>query len=229
MSARREARLEALLVDHGGVLTTPITTSFAAFCIATGVGPDRLRDVLAAAYAVDPTGRQDGASPDGPGSLVAALELGRIDVVEFDRMLAHWLSQGLPEPLEPEDLSARMFAGLRPDDRMRGAVAEARRRGFRTAMVSNTWGLRPMEDGLGELFDGVILSGVEGVRKPFPEIFLLAATRLGVAPEACVFVDDIRANVEGARAVGMAAVLHRDVAITLPRLEKLLGVRLSRP
>jgi HAD superfamily hydrolase (TIGR01509 family) len=96
-------------------------------------------------------------------------------------------------------------------------------------MVSNTWGLRPMEDVVGDLFDRVILSGVEGVRKPFPEIFLLAAARLGVAPEACVFVDDIPTNVDGARAVGMAGVLHRDASITIPRLETLLGVGLRRP
>jgi putative hydrolase of the HAD superfamily len=65
-----------------------------------------------------------------------------------------------------------------------------------------------------------------GVHKPKPEIFLLAAERLGIEPGDCVFVDDLRENVAGAEAVGMTAVLHRDPDETLPRLEELLGVRL---
>jgi FMN phosphatase YigB (HAD superfamily) len=42
-----------------------------------------------------------------------------------------------------------------------------------------------------------------------------------------VFVDDIAVNVEGARAVGMAGVLHRHPDLTIPKLEELLGVKLS--
>ena len=45
--------------------------------------------------------------------------------------------------------------------------------------------------------------------KPGPEIFRLAADRLGLPPEACVFVDDWDKNVDAARAVGMHGVLHR--------------------
>ena len=45
--------------------------------------------------------------------------------------------------------------------------------------------------------------------KPRPEIFRLAADRLGLPPAACVFVDDWDKNVDAARAVGMQAVLHR--------------------
>ena len=80
---------------------------------------------------------------------------------------------------------------------------------------------------MNSLFDEEIRSGQVGVRKPGPEIYRLAAERLGVEPEACLFVDDIPANVEGARAVGMWGLLHRDPAITVPKLESLLGVSLS--
>jgi FMN phosphatase YigB (HAD superfamily) len=45
--------------------------------------------------------------------------------------------------------------------------------------------------------------------KPIAAIFRLAAERLGLPPEACVFVDDWDQNVEAARALGMTAVLHR--------------------
>ena len=47
--------------------------------------------------------------------------------------------------------------------------------------------------------------------------------RVGVEPERCVFVDDLRENCAGAEAVGMTAILHRDAAATVARLEELLG------
>lgn len=59
------------------------------------------------------------------------------------------------------------------------------------------------------LFDDIVVSAEVGMAKPKPEIFRLAAERLGLPSEACVFVDDWDQNVEAARAVGMQAVLHR--------------------
>ena len=78
-----------------------------------------------------------------------------------------------------------------------------------------------------DMFDAVVISGEVGLHKPEPEIFRLGAERLGVAPEECVFVDDLRENCAGAEAVGMAAILHRGADTTVPELESLLGVRLS--
>jgi putative hydrolase of the HAD superfamily len=56
---------------------------------------------------------------------------------------------------------------------------------------------------------------------------MLGAERLGLRPEECVFVDDLRENCQGAEEVGMTAVLHRGADKTLPVLEKLLGVPLG--
>jgi putative hydrolase of the HAD superfamily len=64
------------------------------------------------------------------------------------------------------------------------------------------------------------------MRKPEERIFLLAAQRLGLPPEECVFIDDIQANVDAAEALGMAGVLHRDAAATTARLAGLLGLPL---
>jgi putative hydrolase of the HAD superfamily len=234
-------RFRALLVDYGGVLTTPIGVSFARFCVETGVSPERFKAVLAGAYAdhslIGSPGVSGGDEPDGlpaawhTGDLVADAETGRITQEEFERRLAAALSDGLAEPLEPVDLGLRLFASLQPDHAMRSAVAAAHARGFRTVMVSNTWGAIRSEQVqlIDELFDDVVRSDEVGVRKPDPEIYLLAAARAAAAPEACVFVDDIPVNVEGARAVGMAGVLHRDAAITIPRLQDLLGVGLTLP
>ena len=72
-----------------------------------------------------------------------------------------------------------------------------------------------------------MISGDVGLHKPQPEIYMLGAERLGVAAERCVFVDDLRENVEGAEAVGMAGVLHRDSAETIRQLERLLAISLT--
>jgi epoxide hydrolase-like predicted phosphatase len=209
------------LVDYGGVLTTSVTTSFAEFCVATGVSPERMKGLMGAAYG----SAQDPADPDA--DLISSLERGTLPTDQFDRRLAALLSEGLARPLDPTDLSARMLAGIRPDERMIEAVRAARRQGVSTGLVSNTWNLEASPSASLDIFDVRVRSGEEGVRKPEPEIYLRAADRLGLSPEECVFVDDLPANVEGAVAVGMAGVLHRDATITIPKLEALLGLSLT--
>jgi epoxide hydrolase-like predicted phosphatase len=222
---REGSPYRALLVDYGGVLTTSVTTSFAMFCVSTGVDPARLKALLGAAYAGRPA-QEDPAADAGPG-LVEALETGAMPTEEFDRRLAAVLSEGLDPPLDPSNLTARMLGGIRPDERMIAAVRRARSAGIRTGLISNTWNLEASPSASLDLFDVRVLSGEEGVRKPDPEIYRRAARKLGVDPAECVFVDDLPSNVEGARAVGMAGVLHRDAAITIPKLESLLGVKLA--
>jgi putative hydrolase of the HAD superfamily len=220
----KEGRYGALLVDYGGVLTSPISASFAEFCLATGVSPERLRLVLAVAYRGDPGG---GELPEGLEDLVPAVETGRMSVEEFNDRLAAILSEGLARPVEGIDLTTRLSGGAAQDERMIDAVRTARINGIRTALVSNTWGIRETPPWYDDVFDAVLLSGQEGLRKPEPEIFRLAARRVGAQPTACVFVDDIAANVEGARAVGMTGVVHRHADITIPKLEELLGIGLG--
>ena len=70
-----------------------------------------------------------------------------------------------------------------------------------------------------------VISGEVGLHKPQPEIYLLACERLGVEPAEAVFVDDLRENCDGAEAVGMTAVLHRDPAETVPELERAARAR----
>ena len=215
----------ALVVDFGGVLTTSITTSFAAFCLETGVRPDRLSKLVSTAYVA---AGESGVPAADMHDLIRGVETGRIDVDEFDRRLAAALSEGLARPVEPAGLTARLFEQLRPDDRMRAAVRRAHEHGLKTCLLSNTWG--PPGRGASEyesLFDAIVRSHEAGIRKPDAAIYLLAADRLGVEPKECVFVDDVPANVDGARAVGMAGVLHKDAAITIPKLEELFGIPLS--
>jgi epoxide hydrolase-like predicted phosphatase len=160
---------------------------------------------------------QDPAAREALGDL----ETGRATEAEFEARFAPLL--GVPA----EGLISRLFAGMRPEERMFEGVAAARRAGVRTGLVSNSWG----EEGydrtrFAELFDAVVISGEIGIRKPAPEIYALAAERLGRPPERCVFVDDLAGNLKPARAIGMATVLHRDAETTLAELEEHFGVSL---
>ncbi len=214
-------KYKALILDFGGVLTTSITTGLAQFCASTGVSPERLKEVLRDAYS-------EGESPSAAlGHLVADLETGRMSPDEFEPLLAEALSDGLQVPLEAKGLIGRMFQSVGPDERMLAGVEAARNHGLKTAVLSNTWGRSVFFPEQFKAFDAVVLSEHERVRKPDPEIYLIAAKKLGESPEACVFVDDVPRNVDGARAVGMAGVLHKDAAITIPKLEELFGVSLT--
>jgi putative hydrolase of the HAD superfamily len=207
----------ALIVDYGGVLTTSIGASFAAFCLETGVDPERFKTIVADAY-----------GSDGSGGMIARVERGLLTPREFERWLAGSLSDGSTAPVKPAGLRRRIFAGVRPDAAMLDAVGKLHAGGTKTAVVSNTWG-PPVAYGarrMRAIFDAIVRSDEVGVRKPDPEIFLLTADRLGVAPQECVFVDDLLQNVEGARAVGMHAFVHRNAAFTVPKLEDLFGFTL---
>jgi epoxide hydrolase-like predicted phosphatase len=67
------------------------------------------------------------------------------------------------------------------------------------------------EEELESLFEVVLLSSEVGLTKPGVEIYQLAASRLGLAPEECLMVDDIAVNVEGAKAAGMQGVQFKDI------------------
>lgn len=210
------SRPGALLIDWGGVLTSPILESFAAFVTEHELDPDVLPRLFKDAYGPN-------ADPNHP---VLGIETGRLSEEEFGKILAAMLSEGREEPFDATGIKEKLFGTIRRDEAMIHAVYLIHDAGFRTALVSNTWGPSGFHDELRDHFDALVMSGEVGVRKPDPEIYLLAAERVGVEPERCVFVDDITANVKGAEAVGMTAVHHRTADATLPELQRLFGLAL---
>jgi len=190
------------------VLTTNIWDSFAAFCRGEGLDPDAVLKLF----------REGGEAL----ALLRQLETGAIADEEFERRFAPLLGIG-----RHEGLIARLFGGLRPDEAMLGAVRAARAAGVRTGLITNSWGMGIYDRAPLGIFDASVISGEVGLHKPQPEIYRLACERLGIEPAEAVFVDDLRENVEGAEAVGMTGVLHRDTAATLARLDALFGLPLS--
>jgi putative hydrolase of the HAD superfamily len=101
---------------------------------------------------------------------------------------------------------------------------------YKVSVLSNADCLlrRRLEDKLRihHLFDDIVCSAEVGMAKPGAEIFRLAASRLGVAPEECAFVDDSDQNVAAAQAVGMTAICYRiDKQDDLAALLAAAGVR----
>ena len=129
---------------------------------------------------------------------------------EFEPQLAELLGVSAPGLID------RMFAGSKTDEPMLSAVRAARRAGIRTGLISNSWGTRRYDRSqLNELFDGVVISGEVGVRKPEPRIYELGAEAIGLPPADCVFVDDLPGNLKPARELGMATVHHTSAEDTI--------------
>jgi putative hydrolase of the HAD superfamily len=205
--ASEDGSYRGLLIDYGGVLTTDVFASFSAFCELEGLQSDAIFRVFRA----DEQSREQ----------LLGFETGAIAEEQFEPWLA--TSLGVPAP----ELIDRLFARAGPDDAMIEAVRRARAGGIRTGLVSNSWGTRryPREL-LGELFDGIVISGEVGMRKPAPEIYALGAEEVGLSPADCVFVDDLTVNLGPAAELGMATVHHRATDDTIAELERLFGVSL---
>ncbi len=196
-----------LLVDFGGVLTSDVFASFTAFCRAEGLAPETVRKRFL-------------GDPDARG-LLEGLELGALTEAQFQPRFAELLG------VKSDGLIGRLFGGMEPDEAMLAAVESARAAGVRTGLISNSWGEARYDRGqFSTLFDGVVISGEVGLRKPDPRIYALGAEAIELAPEDCVFVDDLPGNLKPARALGMGTVHHRDAACTVAALEALLGVEL---
>ena len=203
-----------LLVDFGGVLTTSVTKSFRAFCTEMGLPPELAKEAFLEAYA--------GHEGDGP---VHRMETGEITVDEFAVGLAEVLSQRAGIPVPHEGLVHKLFARMEADEAMFAAVTAARRAGVRTGLLSNSWGSENYpHERFEDMFDILVISGEVGIRKPDPAIFALASRRLGVEPGGCVFIDDLDTNIAVAQDAGMAGILHRNAATTIPRMAELLAL-----
>jgi len=132
------------------------------------------------------------------------------------RASAEAMRPALPAPAacaDGEALTAALLDSLRfvayPE--AREALTALRRRGLRLVVVSN-WDVslheRLAETGLAELVDGAVASAEVGAAKPDPAIFAHGLALAGAgAAEACHVGDSPEADVEGALAAGLHAVL----------------------
>ncbi|WP_417554408.1 HAD family hydrolase [Microbacterium sp.] len=95
------------------------------------------------------------------------------------------------------------------------------------AILSNSAaGAREEEErryGFSKIFDPICYSHEQGVNKPDPQAYLAALRRLDADPADVLFIDDHQVSIDGAAAVGIRGILHRDNATTIAAIERFLA------
>lgn len=140
-----------------------------------------------------------------------------LDIVLERSPVEYTLSEKEALAAEKNDNYRAMLASLSPADVPEGVaptLALLRQRGYRLALASASRNapLILERTGLGEYLDAVADGNCVTRSKPDPEVFQVAAEKLGVAPGDCAAVDDALAGIEAARAAGMFAVGYGDSA-----------------
>ena len=191
--------ISTLFFDFGGVFTYSPFSKVDEFGLSRGAEPGQFGRVLFGSYHEDgehPWHRLERGEISLEDARLAILDLGRSDGLEVDLY--------------------EVFGSLPRDGGVRSQlvtkVEELKTAGYRLAIITNN--VREFSDAwrsllpVDELFDEVIDSCVEGVRKPDARIFELALERMGdVTPEDTLFLDDYHANVSAAQRLGMHSIL----------------------
>jgi epoxide hydrolase-like predicted phosphatase len=209
--------IRAVISDFGGVLTTPLLGSFAAFQDQTGISTESL------GTAMQRIAEQAGEHP------LFELERGRISEADFLGSLRRELAIELGHEPELHRFSEIYFDALDPNEPMIELMRDLKRRGYRMALLTNNvreW--EPMWRGMlpvDEIFEVIVDSAFVGMRKPEPTIYELAVERIGggLGAADCLFVDDVEHNVIAARELGMAAVHFRSSGQAIPEIQAALG------
>ena len=210
--------IEAILWDFGGVFTTSPFEAFNRFEAAHNLPKDFIRRV----NSTNPT-----------TNAWAQFESNAITAEQFDQLFERE-SESLGHAVRGVRVLELLSGELRP--RMVSVLKKCKEH-FKVGCITNN-----MKSGEGPsmardeakaaasqsvmaLFDVIVESSVEGVRKPNPRIYEIACDRMGVGPDGCGFLDDLGINLKPAKALGMTTikVIEEDQAIK--DLEKATGIR----
>jgi putative hydrolase of the HAD superfamily len=211
------AVVTAVVFDLGGVITESPMTAFAAYEAEVGL-PDGL------------VRRLNSTDPDT--NAWARFERGELDVAGF-RAAFEAEAAVAGHTVDAGRVLAALAGDLRPA--MVRAVHRLRDAGVPLALLSNNVAPMPRTGALGELldlFDAVVESSVEGVRKPEPAIYSRALERLSaaigrpVAAGDCAYLDDLGINLKPARAMGFTTIKVIEPGAALAELSALIGLDL---
>lgn len=210
--------VRAVLWDFGGVFTSSPFEAFNHFEQEHGLPKDFIRTV-------------NSTNPDT--NAWAKLEANAVSREEFDGLF-HDESRAMGHAVRGSDVLTLLSGKLRP--RMVRVLAECKKH-FKVGCITNN--IKPAnpeqntpatrqftETGpIMEMFDAIIESSIEGVRKPNPKIYEIACERLAVEPNHCVFLDDLGINLKPARAMGMTTIKVVDPDDAIRELEEATGLR----
>ena len=210
--------IHAVLWDFGGVFTSSPFEAFNRLEEELGLPKDFIRSVNA-------TNHETNAW--------AQLEANEVSREEFDGLFRKE-SEALGHSVSGAEVLTLLSGKLRP--RMVNVLASCKEH-FKVGCITNN--IKPSnpeqntpatrqftETGpVMEMFDIIIESSIEGVRKPDPRIYEIACDRLGVKAENCVFLDDLGVNLKPARAMGMTTIKVVDPDDAISELEDATGLK----
>ena len=191
---------DTVIFDFGGVITSSPFEAFNRMERERGLPHDLVRRINA-------------TNPDD--NAWARFERAEIDAAGFDSAFAEE-ARALGHELRGEDVLALLAGDIRPG--MVHALDWLKREGYRIGCITNNV---PAGEGAGmartiekaaavaavlERFDHVIESSKVGIRKPDPRMYTMMCQTLGVAPERCVYLDDLGINCKPAAGLGMIAI-----------------------
>lgn len=206
------ATIRAVLFDFGGVVLSSPLEAFDAYEQRHGLPGGIIR-------------RINTTDPDR--NAWAKLERGEVDADGFAELFrAEASAQGVD--IDPYAVLALLVGEPRPV--MVDALRRLRAAGLPIGLLTNNISPMPRKGELGEvlgLFDSIVESSVEGIRKPEPEIYRRALDRLGAEPASCAYLDDLGVNLKPARALGMHTIKVADPLVALAELTELTGVPLG--
>jgi putative hydrolase of the HAD superfamily len=209
---------EAVVFDFGGVVTTSPFDAFNAMEAQRGLPHDFVR-------------RVNSVNPDS--NAWARFERAEIDAAEFDARFGAE-AKALGQTLDGASVIACLSGDVRP--RMVAAMDALLAAGFRLGCITNNVpaGSGPgMAHGAGKAaavsaamarFEHIIESSKVELRKPDPRIYLMMCDALAVAPEACIYLDDLGINCKPAAALGMHAIKVSSEDQALTALSQVLGM-----
>ena len=210
--------IEAVIWDFGGVFTTSPFEAFERYEREKGIPVGVIRKIN---------------STNHENNAWAMFERSDIDFAGFDAAYAaEALALGYRIP--GRDVVALLAGEFRPE------MIEALRRittRFKTGCITNNMPADAAGGGTAahrsiyareimEMFDVVIESSKIGIRKPDPRIYQMMCEKLGVQPDACVYLDDLGGNLKPARAMGMTTIKVVSGPQAIAELEAATGMKL---
>jgi putative hydrolase of the HAD superfamily len=212
-------RYRAVLWDFGGVLTTSPFEAFNRYEAEQGLPRDFIRKVNA-------------VNPDR--NAWAQFESSAIGAEQFNtafenetRAAGHAIPGRIVIDLLSGNVRPRMVSVLKECKRhYKVACLTNNVKGGHGPGMASDAARAAQVAAVMQLFDLVVESSKEGLRKPDPRFYLLACQRLGIAPTQTVFLDDLGVNLKSARELGMTTIKVVSEQQAIDELSAVLGMPL---
>ena len=210
--------IKAVFWDFGGVITSSPFESFNRFEANNRLPENFLRTV-------------NSTNPDN--NAWAKLEKNEVSIEEFSDLFLEE-SKALGHPVPGKEVIALLKGEVRPE--MINALNIIKDKMIQACLTNNIQAMDKEFEGnvsasgkhneIMELFDFVIESSKENVRKPDPEFYLLACRRANIEPTEAIFLDDLGVNLKPARELGMTTIKVIEADIALKELESYLPFKI---